>query len=393
MCHIIRAYSTFSHMTADESNFESVTTLEQEESPCLIVNLDVVRTKYLTFEKALPETQIYYAVKTNAAWDILSLLNKLGASFEVASVQEIQLVLQIGAAPSRLMYGNPSKKERDIARAYDLGVRLFVADCELEVDKIARAAPGTDLLCRLACDGRGSTLPLQGKFGCGDSQAVDVLERAHNAGLHARGVSFHVGSQQEDPTAWEEPIARAARVFQACCSRGLPELSILDLGGGFPACYKGAEPDLGEFATAIRSSLDAHFGSSWPQTIIEPGRGIVGDAGRIYAEVVLVSERDGKRWVHLDVGKYNGLVEASDDGIRFPIVTSKIETLTIPCILAGPTCDSADVLYRHKPYHLPASLSIGDKVVIGAAGAYTVACTCVCFNGFPALRDIVRHER
>ena len=143
---------------------------------------------------------------------------------------------------------------------------------------------------------------------------------------------------------------------------------------------------------AIFRSLSRHFGNRRPETIIEPGRGMVGEAGMIEAEVVLVSKKaadDDVRWVYLDIGKFHGLAETMDEAIRYPIRTLRDGEATAPCVIAGPTCDSVDVLYEKMPYDLPVSLAIGDKVLIEACGAYTTTYSSVGFNGFPPLASVV----
>ena len=182
----------------------------QDDGPCLVVDLDVVRDNYQAFAKALPDTRVFYAVKANPAPEVLSLLASLGSCFDTASVQEIEMVLAAGATADRVSYGNTIKKERDIARAYQLGVRLYAVDCKAEVEKVARAAPGSKVFCRILCDGAGAEWPLSRKFGCEPAMAVDVLEHAHRHGLEAYGVSFHVGSQQRNQHAWDKALASAA---------------------------------------------------------------------------------------------------------------------------------------------------------------------------------------
>ncbi|WP_349360013.1 type III PLP-dependent enzyme [Stappia sp.] len=364
----------------------------REDGPCVVVDLDKVHDNYLTFERALPDTRVYYAVKANPAPEILALLERLGSSFDCASVPEIEMVLATGAAPERISYGNTIKKERDIARAHALGVRLFAVDCEAEVDKIARAAPGARVFCRILCDGAGADWPLSRKFGCAPEMAPGVLEHAHRNGLEAYGVSFHVGSQQADVEAWDQALAVSARIFREMAERGI-SLSMVNLGGGFPARYLKEVPGVPRYGEAILRALAEHFGNRIPQTIIEPGRGMVGDAGVIEAEVVLISKKsdaeDEIRWVYLDIGKFNGLAETMDEAIRYPIRTDKDHDRMSPCVLAGPTCDSVDVLYEKTPYELPVSLSIGDKVLIEACGAYTTTYSSVAFNGFDPLRSYV----
>src|SRR6516165_10693915 len=205
----------------------------QDDRPCLVVDLEVVRENYRTFAHALPDSRIFYAVKANPAPELLSLLVSLGSCFDTASVAEIEMVLAAGATPDRISYGNTIKKERDIAHAFALGVRLFAVDCKAEVDKIARVAPGARVFCRFLFDCAGAEWPLSRKFGCDAVMAADVLEHAHRLGLEAHGVSFHVGSQQRRTQAWDLALKSAAAIFRTCADRGIG-LAMVNLGGGFP---------------------------------------------------------------------------------------------------------------------------------------------------------------
>jgi ornithine decarboxylase len=360
-----------------------------DDGPCLVIDLEVVRDNYQAFAKALPDTRVFYAVKANPDPQILKLLAELGSSFDAASVAEIEMVLAAGAAADRVSYGNTIKKERDIARAFALGVRLFAVDCEAEVEKIARAAPGAKVFCRILCDGNGAEWPLSRKFGCVPAMAPRVLEHAHKLGLVAHGLSFHVGSQQNNVKAWDKALKSAAAVFKDMAERGIT-LAMVNLGGGFPARYVKEVPAVKLYGNAIFRALRKHFGNRIPETIIEPGRGLVGDAGVIEAEVVLISKKsddDKVRWVYLDIGKFGGLAETMDEAIRYPIRTTRDGDEMAPCVIAGPTCDSVDVLYEKVPYLLPVSLAIGDKVLIEATGAYTTTYSSVAFNGFPPLKS------
>jgi ornithine decarboxylase len=359
-----------------------------EDGPCLVVDLDVVRANYNAFANALPDTRVFYAVKANPAPEVLRLLAGLGSCFDTASIAEIEMVLAAGATPDRVSYGNTIKKERDIARAFAMGVRLFAVDCKAEVDKIARAAPGTRVFCRFLYDCAGAEWPLSRKFGCDAAMAVEVLEHAHRLGLEAHGVSFHVGSQQPRTQAWDLALKSAATIFRACAERGIA-LAMVNLGGGFPTRYLKEVPAVETYGRSIFRALRKHFGNAIPETIIEPGRGMVGNAGVIEAEVVLVSkksEADKVRWVYLDIGKFGGLAETMDESIRYPIRTPHDGDAAGPCVLAGPTCDSMDVLYEKTPYELPVSLEIGDKVLIEGTGAYTTTYASVAFNGFAPLK-------
>ena len=359
-----------------------------DDGPCLVVDLDIVRENYRAFAKALPDSRIFYAVKANPAPELLALLVSLGSCFDTASVAEIEMVLAAGATPERISFGNTIKKERDIARAHALGVRLFAVDCKAEVEKIARAAPGANVFCRFLFGCAGAEWPLSRKFGCDPEMAVDVLDHAQRLGLDPCGVSFHVGSQQRRTAAWDEALKSAAAIFRACADRGI-NLSMVNLGGGFPTRYLREVPAIEAYGRSIFRALRRHFGNRIPETIIEPGRGMVGNAGVIEAEVVLVSkknEHDRTRWVYLDIGKFGGLAETMDESIRYAIRTPHDGDEVGPCVLAGPTCDSADVLYEKRPYDLPISIEIGDKVLIEGTGAYTATYAAVAFNGFAPLR-------
>src|SRR5215470_8317942 len=291
-----------------------------EDGPCLVVDLNIVRDNYLAFAKALPDTKVFYAVKANPAPEVLSLLASLGSSFDAASVAEVEMVLAAGAPAERISFGNTIKKQRDIARAYALGVRLFAVDCVAEVDKVARAAPGARVFCRFLHDCAGAEWPLSRKFGCDPATAVDVLEHAHRLGLEAHGVSFHVGSQQPRTQAWDQALKSAAAIFRACAERGIA-LAMVNLGGGFPTRYLKEVPAVQTYGRSIFRALRKHFGNAIPETIIEPGRGLVGNAGVIEAEVVLIANKSENdlRWVYLDIGKFGGLAETMDEAIRYPI--------------------------------------------------------------------------
>ena len=363
----------------------------RDTGPCVVVDLEVIRDNYMTFAKAMPDTRVFYAVKANPAPAVLDLLARLGSCFDTASVVEISQVLATGASPDRISFGNTIKKERDIKRAYELGIRLFAVDSEVEVEKVARAAPGSKVFCRILCDGDGAEWPLSRKFGCAPEMAPRVLELAHRLGLNAYGLSFHVGSQQSNPRMWDGALKSSAAIFKDLAERGI-QLQMVNLGGGFPTKYLKNVPAVKAYSEAIFRSLKKHFGNRLPETIIEPGRGMVGNAGIIEAEVILISKKsdeDKMRWVYLDIGKFNGLAETMDEMIRYPIRTAFDGDAKEPCIIAGPTCDSVDVLYEKAPYDLPISLEIGAKVLIEGTGAYTTTYSACEFNGFPPLETHV----
>ena len=361
-----------------------------DDGPCLVVDLDVVRDNYQTFAKALPDTRVFYAVKANPAPEVLSLLASLGSCFDTASVAEIEMVLAAGATADRISFGNTIKKERDIARAYALGVRLFAVDCQAEVEKVARAAPGA------ACSAASSPTASGPNGRSRASSAASPRWRSTCSSTRSSSASSRTAcrsmSVRSSATSMPGTVRslRRPRVFRECGDRGM-NLSMVNLGGGFPTKYLKNVPTVKTYGYAIFRALRKHFGNRIPETIIEPGRGMVGNAGVIEAEVVLVSKKsaeDDVRWVYLDIGKFGGLAETMDESIRYPIRTPRDGAEMAPCVLAGPTCDSADVLYEREPYMLPVSLEIGDKVLIEGTGAYTATYSSVAFNGFPPLKTV-----
>jgi ornithine decarboxylase len=359
-------------------------------TPCLVFDLDIVEDNYHDMQRALPDAQIYYAVKANPAPEILERLVALGSRFDTASVAEIRMVLAAGAKPEHISFGNTIKKQVDIAMAYALGVRLYAFDSEAELNKLAAVAPGSQVFCRILTSGAGADWPLSRKFGCDVAMAESLLRTVGDKGLVPVGVSFHVGSQQRDPGQWDTALAEAADLFRRLEADGI-HLSLVNLGGGFPTKYRREVPSAAAYGTAIKQALARHFGNRIPNTIIEPGRGMVGNAGVIQTEVVLISrksandnDRDNRRWVFLDIGKFGGLAETMDEAIQYPIQSDR-QGPTEAVILAGPTCDSADVLYEKADYQLPLALEIGDKLEIKATGAYTTTYSAVAFNGFQPL--------
>src|SRR6202158_1603294 len=330
----------------------------QDVEPCLVVDLEVVRDNYQSFAKALPDSRVFYAVKANPAPEVLSLLASMASCFDCASVTEIQMALAAGAPPERVSYGNTIKKERDIARAFALGIRLFAVDCTAEVEKIARAAPGAKVFCRILYDCAGAEWPLSRKFGCDPEMAVEVLELAKRLGLEPNGISFHVGSQQRKVKAWDRALAMASTVFRDCAERGI-NLSMVNMGGGFPTKYLKDVPPVVQYGRSIFRALRKHFGNQIPETIIEPGRGMVGNAGIIETEVVLISRKsdeDEVRWVYLNTANSGGPTGTMEESTRYAIRPRHDGAEMTPCVLAGPTCDSADVMYEKMPYPLPGTL-------------------------------------
>jgi ornithine decarboxylase len=360
--------------------------LSRPETPFLAIDLDVVKAKYTELQKYFPAASVFYAVKANPEQQIVALLSALGSSFDIASRFELDLCLSLGVPPHRLSFGNTIKKPADIAYAFRRGVRRFTFDSEAELLKLAEYAPGASILCRLQTSGENAGWPLSRKFGCDLEMAGELLSMSASLRLRASGVAFHVGSQQIDPTQWRRPMQETAALFRQLSRRGV-QLDTVNIGGGFPVPYEGQVPPVARYARAIEGAMHEAFGSSPLRLMLEPGRSLVGEAGVIQSEVVLVSRKsqhDLVRWVYLDVGKFGGLAETLDESIKYRLRTPRSGE-TGPVILAGPTCDSADILYEKTSYALPLALECGDRIEILNTGAYTSSYASVGFNGFPPL--------
>ena len=356
--------------------------------PFVALDLDIARSRYKALCDLMPSATVYYAVKANPAPAVIAALAALGASFDLASAGEIERCRHLGIPAGQCSFGNTIKKDQDIAQAAADGIDLFAFDSEGELAKLARIAPGARVFCRLMVENRGSQWPLSRKFGCADEMAIELLLRARQLGLRPVGGSFHVGSQQMDPHEWALAIAGAAGVFRACARAGL-DLELLNVGGGLPAHYSTPVLPLAAYADAIEDALATEFGSARPRIIIEPGRYIVGDAGLLRSSVLLIavkSRHAHRRWVYLDTGRYNGLPETLDERIQYRVRTSSDGGPSAPVTLAGPTCDSTDIIYQRSDYRLPLDLAIGDTIDFLSAGAYTASYASVEFNGFPPIQ-------
>ncbi|MEM6607081.1 MAG: type III PLP-dependent enzyme [Pseudomonadota bacterium] len=359
------------------------------DQPTLVLDIDRVESQFRALRTGLGRANIHYAVKANPHPAIIRRLVALGAHFDAASRGEIELCLAQGAKPDSISFGNTVKRARDIAFAHKAGVTLYAADAVEELDKIAEHAPCAAVYIRLIVDASGADWPLTRKFGTSRENVLPLLSHAQTRGLKPVGLSFHVGSQTRDPAMWDDTLDEVAGLWHAAKGAGF-DLSVLNIGGGFPAYYGDAITEPTVYAASVMARIADRFGDV-PHIMAEPGRGLVAEAGAIAAEILLVaqkSENDLHRWVYLDIGKFSGLAETIDEAIRYQFLTERDHEETGPCIVAGPSCDSADVLYEQRPVQMPLGLRAGDRVIIRNAGAYTSSYSSVGFNGFPPL-DVV----
>lgn len=361
---------------------------DQHETPFLVVDLKTIDRAYDDLVAGFPYAKVFYAVKANPANEVLSLLRDKGSNFDIASIYELEKVLALGVKPEQISYGNTIKKSKDIRAFYEKGVRMYATDSEADLRNIAKAAPGSRVYVRILTEGSTTAdWPLSRKFGCQSDMAMDLLVLARQLGLEPYGVSFHVGSQQRDIGAWDAAIAKVKVIFERLKEEDGITLKMINMGGGFPANYLTKTNTLQTYAEEITRFLQEDFGDELPEIILEPGRSLIANAGVLVSEVVLVSRKSHtalERWIFTDVGKFSGLVETMDEAIKFPIWTDKRGELE-EAVIAGPTCDSADIMYEDYKYGLPLNLAIGDRLYWLSTGAYTTSYSSVEFNGFPPL--------
>ena len=361
----------------------------QPATPCLVLDVDRVEENYRALMRALPLAHIYYAVKANPATPILERLVGLGSSFDAASFEEVSFCLGAGAEPARISFGNTIKKVSAIQRAHAAGVRMFAFDSREELHKLAEHAPGSMVYCRLLVENDGAEWPLSRKFGTTAEVARDLMIEARELGLDPYGLSFHVGSQQTTTGSYETAIGRVGMLFTDLKAAGI-NLRMVNLGGGYPVRYRDEIPGIDRFADAIMHAMTAHFGNDLPEILVEPGRFLVGDAGVVSAEVVLVchkAKNDPVRWVYLDIGRFGGLAETEGESIKYRFQTERDGEETGPVAIAGPTCDGADILYEKANYRLPLGLKCGDRVQLMSTGAYVTTYASQRFNGFAPLAE------
>ncbi|HSF92456.1 MAG TPA: type III PLP-dependent enzyme, partial [Paracoccaceae bacterium] len=280
------------------------------DRPTLVIDTQRVRQQFRALARGLGSAHIHYAVKANPHEAVIGTLIEEGSGFDCASRGEIELCLGLGASPKNISYGNTIKRARDIAYAYENGIRLFAADAEEELEKIAVNAPGSDVYIRVLVMSNEADWPLSRKFGCAPEKALQLMGFAVRLGLNPVGISFHVGSQTREARMWESTLNTVADLWHDAREAG-HALKLLNIGGGFPADYGqgGEKPEA--YARQVVKMIADRFGDV-PHLMAEPGRGMVGEAGVIAAEVLLVSKKsndDLLRWVYLDIGRFSGLAE------------------------------------------------------------------------------------
>ena len=317
---------------------------------------------------------IRYAVKANPHPEIARIIAELGGGFEVSSTGELELAIAAGACADRVISSNPVKSADFIRHAASHGVRHFVFDSEAELDKLARHAPAAELCLRIVVDNSDSEWPLSRKYGVDASAALPLLRAARSRGLDVAGLTFHVGSQCFTTRAWIRALETCRGVFASAERLGY-RLDLLNLGGGLPVHHLRPIPSIAEVGETVAAYIRDEF--PWPVRLtIEPGRAVVGEAATLVTTVIGRAERSDGRWLYVDAGVFNALMETID-GFRYEL-RSDVGGPCVRTTLAGPSCDTVDVICDEAM--LP-ELEVGDRIYVMNAGAYTLSYAST-FNGF-----------
>ena len=343
--------------------------------PFLILDTAIVRDKMRRFRAAMPRVRPHYAVKANPDRRVLKALMQENCSFEIASTAELDLLLSLGVNPAEVFYSNPVRPRQAVAYAAAKGVEWYVVDSVDELRRVHEIKADAKTYLRVATPNIGSDWPLSGKFGAGAGETREIVLTAAKIGADLAGVTFHAGSQCRNPANWRVGIEKGRSLFDTMTKAGLKP-RMLDIGGGFPVRHVKPIPSIEVIGAVVNEALAAF--PAEVQVVAEPGRYMVSDAGYFVCRVMGTTTRGGKRWMHWDAGLFGGVIETTE-GLKYKIRADRSGP-DIPWHVAGPTCDSVDVILRDEP--LPSDLQEGDFIYIRNAGAYTTAYASE-FNGFP----------
>ena len=348
---------------------------QRYDKPFLLVDPRIIRTKARRFKAAMPRVQPHYAVKANPHPTVLRTLIEEGVGFEIASIAELDLLLSLGVQAADIYYSNPIKSRAYLEYAASKGVEWYVLDSVEELRKIVSIKPDAKLYLRIDAPNLGSDWPLSGKFGAQPKEAEEIVAVAAELGADLAGVTFHVGSQCRNADNWRVGIENAKRLFRKMRLKGL-DPRLLNIGGGYPVRHTKPIPSVEVIGDVVNQAI-----ASLPYNVrvmAEPGRYLVSDAGWFVCKVAGTATRSGKRWAYFDAGMFGGIIETTE-GLQYDVDTDRGGRL-IPWTVAGPTCDSVDIIMREQM--LPEDLAENDFVYIPNAGAYTTAYASN-FNGFP----------
>lgn len=348
-------------------------------TPYILTDLAIVRDKAKKLQELLDGVNIYYAMKSNSHPRVISALDDIVTGYEVASLGEWEILREGGVSPQRVLFSNPVKMPRHIARTYQDGLRYYAFDSLDEIKKLRQYAPDAKTYIRFQVSDYGSKFPLSKKYGLLPSHVVEYASFAQSIGLNVAGLTFHVGSQSENPQVWEQAFETSGKLIKRLERTGIA-IESLDIGGGLPANYGQPIPTIRAICKAINKAIKKYI-PAHVKIVAEPGRYFTAEASVIVTEVILREHRSGIDWLHLDMGVFQGLMEPLEaPAWRYPIFTDKNPRgYKKDFVLTGPSCDPFDTI--GNDYSLPSEINRGDKIYIGSSGAYATVYGSQ-FNGF-----------
>jgi len=360
-------------------------------TPLFVVDHEQLRENLAEFNRWLPRVQPYFAVKANPDPEIIRTMYQAGASFDVASWPEFQLVHEnIKDLPAqerqdfiwdKIIYSHPIKANETL-QLLDQYKPLVTYDNYEEIKKVKRFAPHVGMLLRLRVPNTGAMVELSSKFGAEPGEAVDLIAAAEEAGLTVEGLSFHVGSQTTNFQNFVQALNMASGIFKEARLRGFTKMNQLDIGGGFPAPYDENVKPLRELAKILNDSISRLFPDD-VEVLAEPGRFMVATACTSVAEVIGKAHRDGRQCYYINDGLYHTYSGVLFDHCHYPVRSFKQGPTEI-CAVFGPTCDALDTITLAE--ELP-DMELGDLVYSENIGAYSHASS-TSFNGFPPAKVI-----
>jgi ornithine decarboxylase len=359
--------------------------IAQHGSPLLVMDAERLRQQYRQLKAALPGVDLFYAVKALPDADAIRILTGQGAGLDLATAGEVDMARAAGVSPRRTIHTHPIKKDSEIKAALRFGTTTFVVDNWNELKKFRPYRNRVGLLLRVRFQSPDAVVDLSRKFGCDPQEAIELMRRAVREGIRIKGLSFHVGSQSGRSDTHVHAIETAVALINQAHREGLGHLKVLDIGGGFPVDYQHKAIDIDAFCAPIRNALISV--PSWVRVIAEPGRYLVAPVVTAVATVVGKAERDGRPWYYLDDGVYGSYSGQMFDHADYPVETFR-EGNERESVLAGPTCDSIDIV--KDAITLP-ELEIGDLIVGRQMGAYTAA-TATDFNALPRARMVLIND-
>ena len=348
--------------------------ISKHGSPLLILDKATVRFQYKELARSLPNVTLHYALKPLPNKDVVASLIEEGASFDLASRGEIDLVRSLNINPMKCIHTHPIKKDQEIKYSLEYGCNTFVVENAQEAKKFIPYKDEVKLLIRVSFPNPETPVDLSKKFGVLPKDCLELLKLTKSLGLNIHGLSFHVGSQVPNANRHVEAINECAGIIKAAKENGI-ELNVLDIGGGFPVDYEKAEAtNIFEFCAPIREALKQIPADI--KIIAEPGRFLSAPAMINICTVVGKAERFEKPWYYLDDGVYCSYSGQIFDHVIYPKFTPYVDGPKQESVLAGPTCDSIDIIAEN--IELP-ELDLGDIVVGKMMGAYTIS-TATEFN-------------